>query len=203
MREPERAPHQPTQRELQAERRRAQLIETALGLFSEKGYEHTSIKDIAVAAGVAQGLIYHYFRSKEDLLIAIMERRVPLQQIGEILAMLRDRPAAEALPMVAHSMYMAMTERRDLLRVFFREAIVNPALLQRATVVRDQGLGMLARYLAGRVAAGELRPHNPLVTAQMLLSSIIMLRLLDMPPEPFISEMVRTIVQGVAGQETA
>lgn len=49
------------------EERKQEIIETAMCLFNEKGYEKTSIADIAKAIGVAQGLCYRYFPSKEAL----------------------------------------------------------------------------------------------------------------------------------------
>lgn len=49
------------------EERRQELLDTAIQIFCEKGYEKTSISDIAKAAGVAQGLCYRYFPSKEAL----------------------------------------------------------------------------------------------------------------------------------------
>jgi len=57
----------PTKRKRQAEERRKQLIDTALKLFAAKGFENTTTKNIAEAAGVAQGLIYHYFGGKEEI----------------------------------------------------------------------------------------------------------------------------------------
>ena len=50
------------------------IMETALQLFACKGYGQTSIALIAREAGVAQGLMYNYFDSKEALLLAIMEQ---------------------------------------------------------------------------------------------------------------------------------
>ena len=47
--------------------RKQEILDTALKLFGEKGYENTSIADIAKAIGVAQGLCYRYFPSKEAL----------------------------------------------------------------------------------------------------------------------------------------
>ena len=47
--------------------RKQEILETAMRLFQEKGYEKTSISDIAKAIGVAQGLCYRYFPSKEVL----------------------------------------------------------------------------------------------------------------------------------------
>lgn len=49
------------------EERRQEILDTAMRLFYEKGYEKTSIADIAKAIGVAQGLCYRYFPSKEAL----------------------------------------------------------------------------------------------------------------------------------------
>ena len=49
------------------EERRQEILDTAMRLFYEKGYEKTSITDIANAIGVAQGLCYRYFPSKEAL----------------------------------------------------------------------------------------------------------------------------------------
>lgn len=60
--------------------RRQEILDTALRLFGEKGYEKTSIADIARAMGVAQGLCYRYFPSKEALFDCAIE------QYADILA---------------------------------------------------------------------------------------------------------------------
>ena len=49
------------------EERKQEIFDAALKLFGEKGYEKTTIADIAKAIGVAQGLCYRYFPSKEVL----------------------------------------------------------------------------------------------------------------------------------------
>ena len=65
---------QPTQRDLQAENRRNQLLDLALALYADRGVENVSIKDLATEAQVAQGLIYYYFQSKDALLEAVFQR---------------------------------------------------------------------------------------------------------------------------------
>ena len=52
------------------EERKQEIIETALGLFSEKGYDNTTIQDIAERMNVAQGLCYRYFKSKQEIFAA-------------------------------------------------------------------------------------------------------------------------------------
>ncbi|MEM9676221.1 MAG: TetR/AcrR family transcriptional regulator [Bacteroidota bacterium] len=54
-------------------KRRQQIFSTALTLFSEKGYDQASMRDIASHAGISLGLTYNYFKNKEALLMAIVE----------------------------------------------------------------------------------------------------------------------------------
>src|SRR5215212_2570928 len=66
----------PTARQLQAAARREQILETALGLFAERGFDGTSTRQIATEAGIAEGLIFHYFPTKASLLTAILQDRL-------------------------------------------------------------------------------------------------------------------------------
>lgn len=71
------------------EERRQELLKTALELFSEKGYEQTSITDIAGRLGIAQGLCYRYFPSKEALLDGALEQYAQ-EQVSRMVPMLCD-----------------------------------------------------------------------------------------------------------------
>ena len=57
-----------------SERTREHILETALGLFAEKGYAETTMRDIAAAADCSLGLAYRYFARKEELILALYER---------------------------------------------------------------------------------------------------------------------------------
>ena len=59
--------------------RKQEILETAMRLFQEKGYEKTSISDIAKAIGVAQGLCYRYFPSKEVLFDEVVDQYATMQ----------------------------------------------------------------------------------------------------------------------------
>jgi AcrR family transcriptional regulator len=54
-------------------RRQQEVLEAAARVFHEKGYESTSIQDIAEAVGILKGSLYYYIRSKEDLLYDILQ----------------------------------------------------------------------------------------------------------------------------------
>jgi AcrR family transcriptional regulator len=58
------------------------LIQAALGLFASKGYEVTTTREIAAAAGCAEGLIHRYFKGKAGLLTAMIENRISKEVRG-------------------------------------------------------------------------------------------------------------------------
>ena len=53
---------------------RAAIVQAASELFAEQGFAHTAVSAIAKRAGISQGLMYNYFASKDDLLVAIFEK---------------------------------------------------------------------------------------------------------------------------------
>ena len=61
--------------------KRARILEAAIRIFAEKGFYNAKVSEIARLAGVADGTIYLYFRSKDDLLISIFEDR--MEQVND------------------------------------------------------------------------------------------------------------------------
>lgn len=78
-----------------AEERREEIIEAASELFLVKGYDRTTMKDVMGQLQIAKGTIYHYFKSKEELLDAVLDSLVAslVRQMQEIL----DRSQGNAL----------------------------------------------------------------------------------------------------------
>ncbi|MBN1598174.1 MAG: TetR/AcrR family transcriptional regulator [Bacteroidales bacterium] len=66
------SPRTEKQFELIREERRQKIMDSALDLFAKNGYDNTSISQIASKADISKGLLYNYFKSKEDLLEAIL-----------------------------------------------------------------------------------------------------------------------------------
>ncbi len=58
------------------EERRAEIMDVAQELFQAKGYEATTISDILEKAGIARGTFYYYFKSKDEIMDAVIERRI-------------------------------------------------------------------------------------------------------------------------------
>jgi AcrR family transcriptional regulator len=182
----------------QAERRRNQLVDVALELFAERGIEAVRISDIAEKAGVAQGLLYHYFSGKDALLGAIAERHSPLPIIRELLTDLPDRPARETLTSLAERIYTTLQERRQIVQLVVRDVLWRPDSLAIALWVRETALGYMVRYLDSRVAAGELRPHDGMVVAQTLASAVFLSGVAGLPYDPYVTGAIDIILRGIA-----
>ncbi|MGH3427079.1 MAG: TetR/AcrR family transcriptional regulator [Terriglobales bacterium] len=161
--------------------RQDRLVDAALELFASRGVDAASIKEIGRAAGVAPGLIYHYFDSKEALLAAAIERHGFLPELRRMLAIPPQSPAAEVLPQVARGLYDLLTERADLLRVVMTRSQTHPEMRRRMEALTTEAQALLAGYLNSRIEAMELRPHACDATARMLLYTVVMWRLADAP----------------------
>ena len=189
-----------SKRSEQAERRRNQLVDVALELFSERGIESVRISDIAEKAGVAQGLLYHYFPGKEALLGAIVERHSPLPLVREALASLPDQPARETLTSLAAKVYTLMQERRQIVRLALRDGLWRPEAREIAMRARETALGFIARYLQSRVAAGGLRPHDSMVVAQTFASAVFLAAIASLAFDPYVSGAIEVILRGIAAE---
>jgi AcrR family transcriptional regulator len=187
----------PTARALQADRRRAELIDASLRLFAEQGYRSTTIADIAAATGTAHGLVYHYFRSKDELLEAILERYAFLPRLRTILAVSPDRPAAEVLAEIADGLSNLLGERPELLRLVVAESATNPIVADALARVTDEGLALLTDYLRARIVAGELRIHDPSVPARALFWAIITKHLGPTDADGFETDLVAVLLDGI------
>lgn len=67
---------------------RAHIVDSAQQLFYEHGYDGTSFSDIVAASGLVRGNIYHYFKSKDDILLAVVAQR--MAEFGGLLDQMRQ-----------------------------------------------------------------------------------------------------------------
>jgi AcrR family transcriptional regulator len=170
---------QPTARQRLAAARREQILETALKLFAERGFDATSTRQIAKEVGIAEGLIFHYFPTKASLLTAILEdrlegRRAFRTRLRPLLEDAGGKPAPEVLRAVASGWLATLRRDEAFVIVLFATAQTNPEVRQAWQGLIREGTELLTGYLAARVEAGELRKDLPLETAAtMFVSSLI------------------------------
>jgi len=139
------------------EERQAQIVDAAAKLFAEKGFDGTSIDDIAEACGVAPGLIYHYFDSKTDILKALMERKAFLPRMAEILKTPPKGTVEETLAELARAIWEMLEEKRDLALMMHGEMQRNPEVAKVIGETIKTGVRLLSEYLNAQKSEGELR----------------------------------------------
>jgi AcrR family transcriptional regulator len=171
----------------QAERRREQLLDAALDVFATKGIAGASVKDIAAAAGVTQGLLYHYFEGKDALLDTLLQERSFLPQLRRRLETSAGRSAADVLPEMVRDYRRVLSENIGLVSLFF-SASTNDHVRAAMLEFIAEGQKLLADYLASRVAAGELRPHDTQLLAKTLLAAVATNQYMgaDIDPDQFV-----------------
>jgi AcrR family transcriptional regulator len=96
---------------------RERLLETAIGMFAEKGYAGTSVREIVERAGVSKPVLYYYFQSKEGLFLAILEMAENLQK--ELLARVLESAGdvLERLLLLYRRVYAGIDENRNLYKM--------------------------------------------------------------------------------------
>jgi AcrR family transcriptional regulator len=112
---------QATQLTPKGERTREHILDTALGLFIERGYDATTMREIAAAAECSLGLTYRYFARKEDLVLALYQRTA-VEQEAYVLA-LAAAPIAERFALAMHAKIAQITPYRDAFGALFGAAL--------------------------------------------------------------------------------
>ncbi|MFC0316508.1 TetR family transcriptional regulator [Gordonia phosphorivorans] len=107
--------------------RRLQLIEVARGLFAERGYEGTSIEEIALRAGVSKPIVYEHFGGKEGLYVVVVDREMETL-LEMVTKSLTENRSLYRIQQVALALLTYMEERTDGFQILVRgESIVSEA----------------------------------------------------------------------------
>ncbi len=152
--------------------RRQAILDAAVRVFSRKGFHTSRVGDVAEEAGVAHGLLYHYFSSKDEVLETIFR-----EAWAELLAAMRaveeaDEPAAEQLRKVCAILLRTWRHRPDLVTVLVREIARSGELQNRLEDVRE-AFRVIERIVARGQARGEFRPDlDPRLTATIVYGAL-------------------------------
>jgi AcrR family transcriptional regulator len=144
------------------EERKAELIDAAERLFLEKGYDSTAVGDIVKAVGVAQGTFYYHFKSKEDILGAII--------ISETVSR-TDLTPPEKLAEVIGAVFDTITEKQELIESLHRpgNALIHDTM-KRMTI--DIMVPLMARLIDEGKKSGHFDVPHPLEASELVLAAV-------------------------------
>jgi TetR/AcrR family transcriptional regulator, fatty acid metabolism regulator protein len=114
-----------------AEEKRRLILDAAVRVFAHKGFHTSRVGDIAEEAGVAHGLLYHYFTSKDEVLETIFRENwgVLVDRIDAVVE--SDEPARDQLRHVAAILLRTWKHQPDVVRVVVREIARSPEVQER------------------------------------------------------------------------
>lgn len=104
---------------------RQHILDTALSLMAQRGVAGTSMRDLAAATGLNVASLYHYFPSKQDLLVAVLAERGFLDDLAVLAPTPGDRTEAIELADLLNEMLQSMLEVEDFVRLMLGEVMRN------------------------------------------------------------------------------
>jgi AcrR family transcriptional regulator len=190
----------PGRRQLQKQDRERRILAAARSLFDRNGYAKTSMEDVAERAGLAVGTLYNYFRSKDDLLLAIMRREADrLLRIAEGIVADPPDDAVVAIAAMADLFVESISaDERMLWRELFAASIGSPQDLGARLLELDmQIVAQLSALLEKMKIQGSIAAYlDPSETAMTIYGLCIAWALAFVTNETITVDAMRT---GIAG----
>jgi AcrR family transcriptional regulator len=193
-------------REEKKQRNKQAIVEAAISLFSEHGYENTSIEQIARAAGVGKGTVYSYFQTKKDLLKGFCEYELEKIHLELVKRSNQDTSILEQMLAIYMTEFHHVTQNREFGRLYMRESIFpKDAEIQDNKETDDKYFQMLFPILQKGQERGELRKDVELLymTAHfyslyiMIISAWYTGRIATDEVEPTMQVLFRQVLEGL------
>jgi TetR/AcrR family transcriptional regulator, fatty acid metabolism regulator protein len=154
------------------EDKRRQLLDAAVRVFARKGFHASRVGDIAEEAGVAHGLLYHYFKSKDQVLEAVFHENwsILIARIESVEE--TEEPAADQIRHIAAIVLRTWLHLPDVVRVVIQEFGRSPELGERIGEL-TLPIDALQRVIARGIERGEFREDvDPAFAATVVYGSI-------------------------------
>lgn len=153
------------------EQRREQLLDIGRALFAERGFDGTSIEEIANRAAVSKPVVYEHFRSKEGLYAVVVDR-----EMAHLLGAVTSALAAPAHPRVvleraAFALLDYIEESTDGFRILVRDSPVAQSTGGFASLISDAA-GQVEHILAAEFSARGLDAQHAPMYARMLVGMV-------------------------------
>ena len=155
----------------QAEERKNEIINAANELFALKGYDGTSVNDILEKVGIAKGTLYHHFKSKEDILDALIERfNTKVIEIATDISLDKNVPISGRMVKVVLALNVSESEEgAEMIELMHKPQ--NALMHQKSNkLLLETVTPIMANLLSEGVNEGIFNTSFPYESTEMLLA---------------------------------
>jgi AcrR family transcriptional regulator len=155
-----------------SEETRSKIMESAVKLFSNRGYNTASVDDICTEAGVSKGAFYHHFKSKQALFLALLDGW--LQTIDQAIEASKDKPVPEIFIQITEAfpyIFATANEGLPMFLEFWLQASRDEKIWQASVVPYRRYHKRFTELIKKGVNEGSFVEVNPELTSRMIMST--------------------------------
>ncbi|NEP58637.1 MAG: TetR/AcrR family transcriptional regulator [Symploca sp. SIO2G7] len=176
------------------------ILQAAQHLFALRGYDGTTTRDLANAAGVAEGTIFRHFPNKKAILIEVATQGW-VEILTDLLTELSEMASYKAVAQVMRRRMVRIRENSDIMRVCFMEAQFHPELRDRIqTEIIIKMTDVAEAFFETAMERGVYRRSNPKIVAKVFLGMFAIAGFSDKTiMEPGASpQQIQEMAEGIA-----
>ena len=148
---------------------RTRIVRAAQKLFARQGYDGTTTRDLAAAAGVAEGTLFRHFANKKAILVEVATEGW-VEILTDLLTELSEMGSYEAVAQVMRRRMLNFHANADMMRVCFMEAQFHPDLRDRVqSEVIAKMTDVAEAFFQTAMEKGIYRSMNPRIVAQVFV----------------------------------
>jgi TetR/AcrR family transcriptional regulator, cholesterol catabolism regulator len=182
-------------------RRQSEISNAALRLFVEKGFNETSMREIAQAADAGKSTLYDYFKTKDDILASYFETEIRMVTEQAAAVIEKAGPAEEKLHQILLTQLKTLTDNKYFyLKLSNEVQRLSPASQKRLQVSRHRYQDMIVNLIQAGIAEGHFRPVDPYLAMRLILGALSPVAFTTRPkgtPEEMLSATLDIIFKGI------
>lgn len=157
----------PESNQKQRDQQRDTILQASLLLFVRRGFGSTKISDIAGAADISQGLLYHYFANKDEILLALLTNALPRLEAAAAALLASPQPAGDKLKLALVELFRGIKEREEtgLYHLLVAQVSASEAMPPAVRTLLDRHARTPYRLIAKLIEQGQsegtVRPMSP------------------------------------------
>jgi len=185
------------------ERRRKEIFDASVHLFLDKGFNETTMREIAQAAGVGKSTLYDYFKSKDEILVSYFENEIEImtERAQEIVAQDLDVPKKLRKIMQMHLAYL-VDNKNLYLKLTVEAQRLSLGSQQQIQSKRYGYQDMIRTLVEEGIKQEEFRPVNPLFAARSIITLLSLAVFTSRPtgtPEEMMEDAIAIFFTGIQG----